>query len=41
MVEDPNLIKHLLHFGINISNMEKVIEAFKDYSYFIYFCYII
>lgn len=26
MVENPNLIKHLLHFGINISAMEKVIN---------------
>ena len=24
MVEDPNLKKHLEHFGINISAMEKV-----------------
>jgi uncharacterized UBP type Zn finger protein len=25
MVEDPNLIVHLAHFGINITQMEKVI----------------
>jgi len=24
MVEDPNLIAHLAHFGINIAQMEKV-----------------
>lgn len=24
MVDNPNLIKHLLHFGINLSAMEKV-----------------
>ena len=24
MVEDPNLAKHLAHFGINITQMEKV-----------------
>ena len=26
MVEDPNLINHLAHFGINITQMEKVIK---------------
>lgn len=26
MVENPNLIKHLSHFGINISAMEKVLK---------------
>jgi uncharacterized UBP type Zn finger protein len=25
MVEDPNLIVHLAHFGINIAQMEKVV----------------
>ena len=24
MVEDPNLAQHLAHFGINITQMEKV-----------------
>lgn len=26
MVENPNLVKHLSHFGINISVMEKVLN---------------
>ena len=26
MVENPNLIKHLAHFGINIQQMERVIN---------------
>jgi len=26
MVDNPNLIKHLLHFGINISALEKVLS---------------
>ena len=25
MVEDPNLAQHLAHFGINITQMEKVL----------------
>ena len=28
MVEDPNLAQHLAHFGINITQMEKVRQAF-------------
>lgn len=28
MVEDPNLAQHLAHFGINITQMEKVLQAF-------------
>jgi hypothetical protein len=27
MVEDPNLIVHLAHFGINIAQMEKVVTS--------------
>jgi hypothetical protein len=27
MVEDPNLIAHLAHFGINITQMEKVVTS--------------
>jgi len=30
MVENPNLIKHLSHFGINISALEKVILFIYD-----------
>ena len=26
MVEDPNLAQHLAHFGINITQMEKVCD---------------
>lgn len=28
MVEDPYLAQHLAHFGINITQMEKVLQAF-------------
>jgi ubiquitin carboxyl-terminal hydrolase 5/13 len=35
MVEDPNLIAHLAHFGINIAQMEKVVT-----SHFIHLCII-
>lgn len=30
MVENPNLIKHLSHFGINISALEKVLKPMTD-----------
>jgi len=44
MVENPNLIKHLSHFGINISALEKVILFLYDlkiikYNNFIIFNY--
>jgi ubiquitin carboxyl-terminal hydrolase 5/13 len=29
MVIDPYLAKHLAHFGINIGNMEKVLQYFS------------
>jgi ubiquitin carboxyl-terminal hydrolase 5/13 len=36
MVEDPNLTKHLAHFGINVTNMEKtdksMVELEIDYN---------
>lgn len=32
MVENPNLIKHLSHFGINISALEKVILFIYDWK---------
>ena len=32
MVEDPNLAKHLAHFGINLAQMEKVGEFYIGIS---------
>lgn len=30
MVEDPNLVRHLAHFGINIANMEKTDKSMLE-----------
>lgn len=40
MVENPNLIKHLSHFGINISAMEKVLKLSCNYL-FIYITHLL
>jgi len=38
MVENPNLIKHLSHFGINISAMEKVVlQLWCKYFFYLYY----
>jgi uncharacterized UBP type Zn finger protein len=38
MVEDPNLIVHLAHFGINIAQMEKVVTTHFICILFAWFC---
>ena len=37
MVEDPNLAQHLAHFGINITQMEKVCDNLCIFSPFFFF----
>lgn len=37
MVEDPNLAQHLAHFGINITQMEKV-HLNEEFVWHLYLC---